>query len=193
MPRGLTASQKAAIAQRVVSFAYFVELQVTAPVLVWSGLGTVVAGGKTWNGVGDFGIIEGLASDASLRAENVSLALAGFPGDLLTPGIVAGTRSQSYRGAPLNIYLSLTNDSTGVPSGDFTLLWSGFADVLTFQAGETATAALTGEHFSSHLRRSNGARMTTESHNARLNAAFTDLFFEAQNRLMGRSKPLLKA
>lgn len=193
MPRGLTPAQKSAIAARVSSVAYLVHLDLAAPaadVRVWTGRGPLTALGNTWQGVGEFGIIEGVGGERSLAAGEISLALAGVPGDLITPGVIQETRSVRYQGRPLTIYLAILDPNTGALIDDPVPVWGGFADVMSFQLGATATVALTGQHFDSHMRRSNGWNMSTVSHNLRFNLPpNTDLFFEPNDRLMGVPRP----
>ena len=195
MPRGLTLAQKTAAAARIKRPAYFVKLDLASgSVRAWNGLGDVTLLGGTWKGVGEFGVIDGVEHDRTLRASQMSIGLVGLPGSTLTGGILAATRLESYKLRPLSLYLGFCNVDTDVPLGDPTPIWVGFADVMTFQIGKSVSVSLTGEHLSSHLRRANGLRMTTESHNGRL--GFTDpnkdLFFEAADRLMGKPKPAYK-
>lgn len=195
MPRGLTPAQKAAVAARVSSVAYLVHLDLASPasdVRIWTGRGPLTALGQTWTGVGEFGVIEGIEGERSLRASEISVALAGVPGDLITPGIIAETRAVRYQGRPLSIYLAILDPSTGALIDDPVAVWGGFADVISFQLGATATVALTGQHYDSHMRRANGWNMSTVSHNLRFGLPpNTDLFFEANDRLMGVPRPTL--
>lgn len=194
MPRGLSPAQNTALSARVKRPIYFVELDLATagPIRVWNGVGDVSALTFTWKGLGEFGIIDGIETDRGLKAQSITLALAGLPGSLITPGVIAATRSERYQGRPLTVYFALADPGTGAPLHDPVIIWSGVADVLTFQLGTSATVELTGEHFSSHMRRANGLRMSTENHNQRLgNPSPRDLFFEPQDRLMGRPKPLI--
>lgn len=194
MPRGLTTAQRDAIAAQVANVAYLVHLELAASdVRVWTGRGDLSVLGGTFRGVGEFGIVEGIGGERSLKAGEISLALAGVPGEHLTPGIIAETRSVRYQGRPLTVYLGLFYDEAlRLPLGDPVAVWGGFADVLSFQIGETATVALTGQHMDSLMRRSNGWNMSTVSHNLRFGLPpGTDLFFEASDRLMGVPRPVL--
>lgn len=189
MPRGLSVTQKAALAGRVRAVCYFVELDISTPVRVWTGLGTITALGNSWIGLGELGVISGMESDLALKAQQISVSLVGIPGDAITPGMVASTRNEHYQGALLKVYFGMTNPDTGALLDDPIAVWSGLADVLSFRRGATITCTLTGEHISSRLRLANGARMTTQSHNDRLgNATASDLFFEAQTRIAGMPK-----
>lgn len=216
MPRGLNAAQKTALAARRKMPLYFVKLDfASGTVRAWNGVGDLVTLGATWKGLGEFGIIRGLETDRGLRASSISLMLAGVPGDYITPGIVQSTRSERYQGRPVTVYFGLANPDTGgllttssAPEfdeyGDMIVgplatvvdpvpIWTGVADVLTLTLGSSITAELTCENFASHMRRANGLRMTTESHNLRLGSPSPkDLFFDPQNRLMGAPRPLLE-
>lgn len=193
MPRGLTGSQLTELAKRVKRPAYFMELALaSATIRAWNGRGTVNTLTFNWLGVGDFGIIEGIGSNLGLRANSITVALVGLPGDLITGSMLKEAREERYQGRPLKIYMGFTDLATDVLLHTPTLIWSGVADTLSYRVGESVTVQLSGEHFSSHLRRANGLRATSESHNARLgNPSPRDLFFEAQDRLMGKPRPLL--
>lgn len=195
MPRGLTAGQKTAIAARVKVPIYFARLDfLSGTERVWTGVGDVVALGATWKGLGEFGIINGLETDRTLKAGSISLALAGLPGASIAAGAIAASRSQRYQGRPVTIYFGVGDPDTLALLADPSAIWSGVADVVSFAVGETVTAELTCENYSSHMRRSNGRRMTTESHNQGLgNPTPRDLFFDPADRLMGQARPLLEA
>ena len=194
MPRGLTTDQKTQLAAAIRFPAYFVHLDLAAPtadVRVWSGKGNITALSQTWTGLGEMGVIEGLEHGRSLRANSISLSLIGIPGDAISAGIIASTRAVRYQMRPLAVYLGFLHVDTGALLHDPTVIWAGYADVLTMRLGATISANLTGEHLSSHLRRTNGARASTENHNQRVGGSPRDLFFEPQNRLMGQPQPQL--
>lgn len=193
MPRGLTEDDKTRLAARVKAPVYFVEIALSASTLrAWTGVGTVNALGADWAGVGELGFIQGIESDRTLKAQSINIGLSGIPGDLIPAGVIAETRGERYQGRPMSIYLGFVDPSTGALLAAPTAVWTGFADVMTFRLGAEIAVSLTGEHYSSHMRRTNGLRMSTESHNQRLgNPDPKDLFFEQQSRLMGRPQPLL--
>lgn len=188
MPRGLTVGQKAAIAGARYAPRYLVELELSgaAYVRLWTGVGDVVCLGATWQGVGELGLISGVEASRDLTSRGISVTLAGVPSAALAPGAIAAMRAQRYQGRGLTVYLAFASPDTGALLHDPVAIWSGAADVMTFALGETVTCTLTGEHHSSRLRRSNGARMTTADHNLRLGRpASPDLFYEASSRLAG--------
>jgi len=193
MPRGFTTTQKTALAQTVVSFAYFVDLDLAAGhVRVWNGRGSVTTGGNTYTGIGELGMIDGLENDRSLSAKAISLTLAGLPGSYVTPGIIASTRAVRYQGRPVTIYMGVLDPDTGAIIDSLLPIWTGFADVMSYNLGSSISVTLTAEHYDSLMRRANGARATTESHNQRLgNPSPRDLFFDAADRLMAKAKPIV--
>lgn len=193
MPRGLTPDQRTAAGARIKGLAVFVEVLTTPTAIrAWSGVGSVTALGQSWAGLGDFGIVNGLGSDRRMTSRAISVGLNGLPGDLIPASVLAETRGIAYRGKPMTVYLGFTHVETGALLSDPTAIWSGVADVAAFKLGAEISVELPGEHYASHMRRVNGLRMTTESHNQRLgNPTPRDLFFEHQSRLMGAAKPLL--
>ena len=192
MPRGLTADQKSALSARVKRPVWFVSLALTPVLRIWNGVGSVTTLSQTWAGVGEFGILQGLNNSRSLRATDIAITLAGLPGAAIPDGAIEKSRGVRYQGKEVKVYFGLTNPDTDVLLAAPTLIWTGVADVMTFELGETVTATLTAEGLSSRMRRASGLRMTTESHNARLgNPSPRDLFFEPQDRLMGAPRPLL--
>ena len=194
MPRGLTAAQKSALAKRTCNPAWFVELVLVAQtVRIWNGLGTAVIGGNSWLGVGELGIIDGMATDFEGGQTGISISLVGLPLAPLANGAIAATRAVRYQARPLNVYFGTCDIETGIPFGSLVNIWAGQADALSFKVGTTVTVTLTGEDLSSRLRRTNGLRMTADSHNRYVgNGSTTDLFFDAQTRLMGQAKATLK-
>lgn len=193
MPRGLSAGQITELAKRVKRPAFFIELQLSGgTVRYWNGLGTVTALGQSWPGVGDFGLVDGIAGNREAKASQLSIALVGLPTGLITPSLMASTRGVEYQGRPLKIYLAFTDPDTDQPLHDPTLVWTGVADAIAWRVSDTVSVTLTGEHFSSLLRRTNGLRMSPESHNARLGYPGTrDTFFDFQARTGGRPRTLL--
>jgi hypothetical protein len=190
MPRGLTPSQKATLQQKAYRPAMFVWLDLPSPVYAWDGVGSVTTGGKTWIGVGQMAAVEGIGSERGLRSNGINVGLNGIPASLPTaPDFIKKTRGIDYQGVPLYVYMAMTQHETDVPLSDPWLMWRGVADVMTFQIGSNISVSLSGEHYSSLMRRINGLRMSHESHAARIGSQ-TDIFFRFLNRLAGRPKKL---
>lgn len=193
MPRGLSTDEKNQLKARRKSLGYLVELQLASGTTrCWNGVGSLSALSQTWYGVGDFGSMEGLESSSALEAQSISLSLNGIPTKYIPRSILEATRNERYQGRPLQIYIAFFNTDTGAILFTPKVIWKGFADVMAFRLGETFSLTLTGDHYTSHLRRTNGYRMTTESHNQRLgNPSPRDLIFEQQSRLLGRPVSLV--
>lgn len=186
----LSDAQREALSQRVISLAYFVHLDLSGgAVRVWNGVGSLVTGGNTWQGVGELGVIRGIESDRSLRATGISLALLGVPGASISGGAIASTRALRYQARPINVYLGVMSPDTGALIDDLVTLWSGIIDTMQFRIGETISVALAAERADTYMRRTNGLRMTTASHNKRLALSpNTDLFFEPASATAGQAQ-----
>jgi hypothetical protein len=192
MPRGLSGAAKEQLRARERRPAYFVALALTSgTVRAWNGAGNIVALGQTWVGVGEYGVIQGLESDRTLRARAISIGLNGVPGDAISGGSIAQARAERYQWRPLTIYLGFLQLERDAILVEPVAIWAGYADVMAFRLGSSISVSLTGEHLTGLLRFTNGYRATTESHNERLgNPSPRDLFFEAADRLMGAPRPL---
>lgn len=197
MGRGLTSGLKASLATLGVQPAWFVHLGITPASYFWTGLGTTTqndSGGtpRSWIGIGDGGLIEGIGSSDPLRSSDITIALAGIPGAQVPGGVIAQTRAVRYQGKQVDIYLSTISPTTGAPQHTPEIIWSGFADVMTMRLGSDVQCTLTAEHLTSILRRTAGFLMTTENHNTRLgNPSPRDLFYEPSTSIMGQPKPFL--
>lgn len=192
MSRGLTGTLKGHLAAESTFPVWFVHIAMPTPSRSWTGVGVTSQLGQSWYGVGEHGMIQGLQSSREMQAHSINLALVGIPASLVSPSILQQTRSQRYQGQAVNIYISAADLATGVPLVSPELIWSGSADVMTFQYGRTISVGLSAEHMSSQLSRANGLKMTTESHNRRLGSPIArDIFFDAQSRLAGRPRPLV--
>lgn len=192
MPRGLTIAQKAQATARVRRPVFFVELMLPTPVRAWTGIGSVTVLGNSFAGIGDFGLVDGVAGSNDNKSHTATIGIMGLPGAGWSQSTLADIRAQSYQGATVNIYLGYTNLDTDQPLFDPVKVFTGYADAMTYNLGSTFSVQLSIEGPQSRLRRANGLRMTTESHNARLgNPATRDLFFDAQNRLMGVARKVV--
>lgn len=173
---------------------YFVSVGLTPALYIWTGVGATTQNdadgvSRTWTGIGDFGVIHGLGTTRALRATRASLSLVGIPGSVVSGSAVAATRAIRYQGKEVDIYISTLSPSSGTPLFAPAVIWSGYADAISMSFGEEVRILLPCENRVSRLRRTNGLRMTTESHNLRLGSPSPrDLFFEPRTRLMGKPK-----
>jgi hypothetical protein len=191
MPRGLTTTQLATVSGRVFRPAMFVHVDIIGnPLRVWDGVGDVVVLGNTWKGVGQLGAIEGISNERGLTSNAITVGLHGLSSAI--PGLVdflAQCRAAQLQGVTLKVYMCMTQTETDVPLTDPWVMWSGVCDVLSYQIGDSVTVSLSGEHYSSFLRRINGLRQSHESHVARLGFS-GDIFYRFLTRLAGKAKLL---
>ena len=194
MSRGLTTALIGLLSATEVWPVWFVNIDMpTTPSYSWTGVGTTSQLGQSWSGVGEHGFVSGIQSSKEIRSYEVTMGIVGIPANLITPSILQKSRSQQYQGRAVNIYLTGCNLATGVPALPPELIWSGFADIMTFRYGQTISVAMTAESLSTQLSRTNGLKMTTENHNKRLGSPSPrDLFFDSQSRLAGVPRPLLQ-
>lgn len=200
MPRGFSAEQKAELSRRLRAPRWFVELGLSTPVRAWTGVGVKTALGNTWQGVGEFGVVDGVGGSRDPQGPGVSFGLAGLPAQSIPAGAISATRGVRYQGAGLSLYLGFATVGTADLPGDACMLvgdpvavWTGLANVMAYQIGETVSCVLSGAHISTLLRRANGLRMTTQSHLQRLgNPAIPDLFFDYQDRTAGEPRQILR-
>jgi hypothetical protein len=186
MPRGLTNEHKAALAARIKRIAVFIYINSRRPVAAWNGAGEIMSLGIRFQGAGQFISVADIEQMVGRQAQGVSIGLTGAPGMEFPTDAIAKTRLEQYRGKKLSIYYGLTDPETDRLLAPIFPVWTGVCDVLSFHLGETISATMTGEHLSSHLRRVNGNRMTSASHNARFGtgAGSADQFFDYSSRDM---------
>jgi len=190
MPRGLTPDQKAASKALLKRPAMFVALTLPADsIYAWDGAFDVTVLGHVFKGCGQFGIIEGLGSERTTRANAIRIGLMGLPSDKVPSDFLRDAGKISYQNQPLKIYMGFCNTDTDVPLADPFLYWSGVADVLSSKNAKTVSVSLSGTNYSSRLRFTNGLRMTNQSHVRRVSAP-NDNFYSFGNRLLAKSKAL---
>jgi hypothetical protein len=107
-PRYLAAIQSASLRQ-----ALFVEANFTSgPIYVWSGVGPIALGGKTWTGLGLLGNVSMIEESATVEAKGITLTLSGIDSTML-----AGILEEFQVGLPAIVALGLF-DAAGALIGD---------------------------------------------------------------------------
>jgi hypothetical protein len=159
MARDLPSGMAAAIAAKNVNVAIFCELDwPSAPVRVWSGIGSFTFDGKTFTGLGDLGSITPVQESSDGRANGLTVTLSGIPTD-----IVAATLDEYYQGRDANIWVGCLTDSGALVSTLPYLQFAGKMDVGSYSAdGATASIAITIEGEMIILQQANGRRRTHE-------------------------------
>ena len=97
---------------------------------LWSGVGSLVWGGKTWTGAGNLLNIGGIAETSEVVASGTTISLSGVPVALVSAAIL-----DARQGLPGRIYLGLL-DEAGSLIADPVLLFLGRLDVPEIADGE---------------------------------------------------------
>lgn len=162
MSRTLPTAFLAALMAKNVRPALFFEGEFTDGWLrLWSGVGEIVWGERTWTGAGILLGIGGIDEGRDVVASGTSVTLSGVPTDLMAVAI-----SKARQGAPGRIYLGLlTFTDLGVALASTPLiLFAGILNVPSAASGrETTTITLTYENRLVDLTRARELRYTDET------------------------------
>lgn len=164
MARDLTAGMTAAIAADTVRPILLAEIVFASGTSrVWNGIGDIVFGANTYQGVGKFGSATPVQETTELQASGVTFSLSGIPADMLSIAL------QDVRwGKSAKLYFGLLNLSTGALIADPYLIFSGMTDVPAIDEGDdTATVSITAENRLVDLERPRIRRYTHEDQQLR--------------------------
>jgi hypothetical protein len=141
MPRAMTPSYLAAIQSAALRLALFVEANFTSgPIYVWSGVGPITWGGKTWIGLGSLGNVSMIEEGATVEAKGITLTLSGIDPTLLT-----GILDEFQVGLPAIVSLGLF-DAAGALIADPVGCFVGQMDQPTLDVtGTSATISINCE------------------------------------------------
>lgn len=157
--RNLTAAMKTAVRAPVVRPALLYEGEFANGqfVRLWTGIGPLAWGGKTFTGGGELLGISPIGENVELRAEGFQITLSGMPADKIS------LAQQSLRqNKPGNLWLAAFNDGD-VLIADPYLLQSGKLDIARIRdEGETCTIAVRYEGRLIDLERPRERRWTSE-------------------------------
>jgi hypothetical protein len=135
----------AILAGRTVKMPYLVLLDfVDEPMRVWSGFGTITAGGHDWSGLGEVGSIQGLEQAINGEAPESTFILSG-----INPEIVRLTREEFEDKAAdrlARVYVQFTNAEDDRPLELFDqpfALWSGQMKTARFELQSTGLRRIT--------------------------------------------------
>jgi len=158
MPKTSPASIVTALAQDHLGEAYLaIRMDLSTPVYLWTGFGTVTIDGNSYIGAGDLLQFESVAESSELGAEGVRVVFTGANSDLLTAAL-----TEDYQQRDAYIYFGLTT-----APDDEQLLFSGYMDTLKLDdSAELATITLTIENRLRDLQRARPRRYTNEDQQA---------------------------
>lgn len=165
---------RTAVASDVVApFVAFYGDFPSAPVRIWSGVGTLTFGGNNYSGMGEFLSADVVQEAIDGAAAGISVTLSGIPSGVFDPVTI-----DHYHGRAATMYLGCFNPDTGSVLADPITLFAGSMDSDEVKDdGSTSTVTIRAEHRLADLLRKRNYRYTQESHHA-LRGATTDLGFE---------------
>ncbi len=141
---------------------FFVEAEFSSGVInLWSGLGSIIFDGKTWEGIGKLGGISVVTETSDMRAENVVLTLSGIPASILT-----NVLDEIRFGKEATIQMGYLDEAGAVIADPF-VYFKGIIDKGQIdEGGETATAQVNVESENAALQRAKEFRHTSEDQKA---------------------------
>ena len=156
MARDLTSTVQTETQQPVVRPEVFLELDFpSALVWFWTGFGTKIMDGKSFTGVGDFGIPPEIDESDALSPKMVEFTLTGIPSTS-----ISATQTEKYRGRAVRSWFAFL-DSSGNIITDPYLWFIGRMDTMSVrESGETADISLTAEDCMVDLNRPRTSRYT---------------------------------
>jgi hypothetical protein len=159
MSRTISPAVLAELSAGVVRPAIFVESQFPSGWLrLWSGLGDITWGGRTWAGAGTLLGIGAIEETADVVATGTTITLSGIPTDLVSACI-----NDARQGLPGQIYLGFLTEA-GAVIADPVLAFAGRLDVPTILDGaDRCEIQVTYESRLIDLNRSREWRYTHES------------------------------
>ena len=142
MPRQMSAAMLAAIVSNNILPAVFVSIAFqTGTVYLWTGYGSVVWNGNTWQGIGTLGNISMIEEGATVEARGIVLSLSGFDANLVNLVL-----TELKLGAPATVYLGMFGGTPLALLADPIPIWAGRTDQVKIQVGSsTASVSLNCE------------------------------------------------
>jgi hypothetical protein len=138
-----------------VLFAYFDFY--TAPVRVWTGIGSVSWGGDTYLGLGTMGTISTVSETTDVKANGLVFQLCG-----IDPTLISTVLSDNYHGRACKLWLGALSPSETIVADPY-LIFSGRMDGLEIDDGvSTSTIRVSAESVLVDLLRNRERRYTNE-------------------------------
>lgn len=105
MPRTLTTAMVTALTSQNIVPAFLAQLTfTTGTAYVWSGIGPLVWGGNTYQGIGSLGKVGDVVEGIEVRADGASVTLSGIDSALLQESL-----ADIQMGAPAALYFALVS------------------------------------------------------------------------------------
>lgn len=179
MPRTLTSGVTTEVAAGIKRPCVIAEIQTaTSYVRAWSGIGDLVWGGNTYQGVGQLGGVSAPEETTALKATGIVYTLSGIPSALLSAAV-----SDLRPNLPARLWLGFLDASFQLIA-DPVLLFEGTAGVpSTDEAGDTCSISISAENLLASLKRPRVIRFTPED---QANRDATDKGFDYNAALQDR-------
>lgn len=160
MARALTSGMQAALTADNMRPFYLIEGYFdSGEIDLWTGIGNLSYGGKTYMGVGKILNISAFKESKTIEANGLSFTLSG-----LDPAIIQIALNEEYQDRPVNLYLGAFDDSWQVIASPY-LHFEGRMDVMPLDedpdAG-TATVTLNVENVLADLQKAVKLNYTPE-------------------------------
>lgn len=163
MSRNLSSAMQTALAGAVVRPVLLVQQEFRgATVNVWTGVGPLVWGSKTWLGVGDLLGVSELEENADVSAKGVNISLKGVKSSDITLALAGMARNK-----PGKIWLALL-DASGSVIANPKIMFSGKLDTCVIDDGaDTCTISIALESELIDLERPREVRLTDQEQQKR--------------------------
>jgi len=159
MSRDINATLLAALGQGVVEPFFAVDLDFSsAPLYIWSGIGDLVVGAKTYIGVGTLLNISSVEETTEIEAKGASITMSGIPSTILAIAL-----TEPYQGRECRIYFGVVSSPTS-----YTEIFAGELDQMNIvEEGSTCTVSVTAENVLIKLERPVVRRFTDSDQKSR--------------------------
>jgi hypothetical protein len=142
MARALTAAFEAATQANHVRPVMLLELMLTVPVRLWTGIGDIFWSGATWTGAGNLLGVGSVQETQELRAAGMDISLSAIPSEMLSLALV-----EPYQGKAARVYIGAFNVNTGALITDPYMIFGGRIDTVNVIDGaEEATISVALEN-----------------------------------------------
>lgn len=137
--RSVPAGISSQLDEDVVKPYYALDLDFDTPIYIWTGVGELVADGKTYTGLGTLLNISRTQETSDLSVQGLRVTVSGLDASMLAKAVDA-----SYHGKDCTLYFGVLDENNSPTQVE---VFSGFMDVMTTQEGpESATIELTAEN-----------------------------------------------
>jgi hypothetical protein len=159
MTRQLTTSVLEALDDSVVYPFFAVDIDFASGSLyVWSGIGDLVLGGKTYLGAGQLMTLSSIEETTEIEAKGASITMSGIPSSFLSLAL-----TESYQGRECRIYFGMTSNPFG-----YVEVFSGELDQMNIvESSDTCTISVTVENVLIRLERPVVRRFTNQDQKSR--------------------------